>query len=332
MALDGLSTSQIVSKVIPRGFDRRSFLTGTTMFGLGAATTAVLGGCGAGSMMTSVSAAATTDTATDILKAALIAESLAITTYYTGLSTSGVITDPNLAGNGGTSVSVSASGNQVNVAYLQGALLEEVAHAQLLRSLLGLPTNGSGDAAAGIPQTFYFPANTFSSLESFLPVVLALEEAFIGAYMTAVEEFASMAAGYNSFSAMQANPASSGSNLTQADLVLYAKVAASIMGVESEHRALVRGIPAVTISSPMYAGLNLIPANNLNYEATAGLTGLIVSAGGNSSTTAAAALTPFISSGSNPMSVPTVAGQSSFSSVVNASVQSNVTGSIPAAE
>lgn len=332
MALDDLTRNATIGRVISGGFDRRSFLTGTTMFGLGAATTAVLGGCGAGSsMMKSVSAASSTDTATNILTAALIAESLAITTYYMGLSSTGVITDPNLAGSGGSAVNVT-SGSQINVAYLQGALLEEVSHAQLLRSLLGLPTDGSADATAGIPQTFYFPANTFGSLENFLPVLLALEEAFIGAYMTAVEEFASMAAGYNGYSSTQANPASSGSNLTQADLVLYAKVAASILGVESEHRALVRGIPAVTLSSPMYAGINLIPANNLNYESTDGLTGLIVSVNGDSSTTAAAALTPFIASGTNPVSVPTVAAQSSFSSVVTASVQANVSGSIPSAE
>ncbi len=331
MELNGLTKEKLIEKIIPSGFDRRSFMTGATMFGLGAATSAVLGGCG-GNTMKSVSAAASTDTAANILTAALIAESLAITTYYTGLSSSGVITDSNLAGSGGTATNVSANGSQINVAYLQGALLEEVSHAQLLRSLLGLPTNGSGDAAAGIPQTFYFPTGTFSSLQGFLPVLLALEAAFVGAYMTAVEEFASMAAGYNGFSATQANPAKSGSSLAQADLILYAKVSASIMGVESEHRALVRGIPSVTLATPNYANLNLIPANNLNYESTDGLTGLIVSASGNSSTTAAAALTPFIASGTNPTSVPTVAAQASFSSVVTASVASNVTGSIPAAE
>jgi hypothetical protein len=201
-----------------------------------------------------------------------------------------------------------------------------------LRSLLGLPTSGSGDAAAGIPQTFYYPTGTFSSLTGFIPVLLALETAFIGAYMTAVEEFASMAAGYNGFSATQANPASSGNNLTQANLILYGKVAASILGVESEHRALVRGIPNVTVSTPNYAGINLIPANNVNYEVTDGLTGLITSISGSSSTTAAAALTPFIAAGSNPVVVSSVAAQASFSSVVQASVAANVTGSIPAAE
>jgi hypothetical protein len=318
---------------IAGGVDRRSFLTGASMFGLGAATSAIVSGCGgSAAMMTGVSAAATTDTAANILTAALIAESLAITTYYTALSSSGVITDPNLAGTGGTAINVSASGSQVNVAYLQGALLEEVAHAQLLRSLLGLPTSGSGDAAAGVPQTFYFPTGTFASLAGFVPVLLALETAFVGAYMTAVEEFASMAAAYNGFSATQANPAMSGSNLTQANLILYAKVAASIMGVESEHRALVRAIPSVTLQTPNFAGLNLIPANNVNYESSAGLTGLITSVSGSSSTTAAGALGPFISSGTNPVAVPTVATMSSFSSVVSASVAANVTGSIPAAE
>lgn len=317
--------------LIEKAVNRRSFLTGATLFGLGAATSAVFMGCG-GSGGKSVSAASMTDTATNILTAALIAESLAITTYYTALSSSGVITDPSLAGPGGSAVSVSASGSVINVAYLQGALLEEVSHAQLLRSLLGLSTDGSGDSAAGIPQTFYYPTGTFDTLSGFLPVLIALETAFVGAYMTAVEEFASMAAGYNGFSSTQANPASSGSNLTQADLILYAKVSASILGVEAEHRALVRGIPSVTLASPNFAGINLIPANNVNYEIADGLTGLITSVSGDASTTAAAALTPFIASGTNPVTVPTVAAQASFSSVVTASVAANVTGSIPAAE
>jgi hypothetical protein len=318
-------------ELIDKAVNRRSFLTGATMFGLGAATSAVFMGCGT-SKTKSVSAAGMTDTAANIFTAALIAESLAITTYYTALSSSGVITDSNLAGPGGTAINVSATGSQINVAYLQGALMEEVAHAQLLRSLLGLATDGSGDSAAGIPQTFYYPTGTFDALTGFLPVLIALETAFIGAYMTAVEEFASMAAAYNGFSATQANPAMSGANLTQADLILYAKVAASILGVESEHRALVRGIPSVTVASPMYAGINLIPANNVNYEITDGLTGLITSVSGDTTTTAAAALGPFIASGTNPVAVPTVAAQASFSSVVTASVAANVTGSIPAAE
>lgn len=327
-----MQAESLISNILkPDGVNRRSFLTGATIFGLGAATSAIAIGCGGDSSKT-VSAASQTDTAADIFTAALIAESLAITTYYTALTSSGVITDPQLAGPGGTAINVSAGGQSDNVAYLQGALLEEIAHAQLLRSLLGLSTSGSGDAAAGVPQTFYYPANTFSSLSNFIPVLIALETAFIGAYMTAVEEFASMAAGFNGFSSTQANPASSGSNLTQADLVLYAKVASSILGVESEHRVLVRSIPSTSISSPMFAGLNCIPANDVNYEITDGLTGLITSVSGSTTTTAAAALGPFISAGTNPFSVPTVAAQSSWSTVITPSVSANVTGSIPAAE
>jgi hypothetical protein len=316
--------------------NRRSFLVGAGLFGLGAATSAMVIGCSnnAASTPTTVAAAAATDTAANILTAALIAESLAITTYYTALTSTGVITDSNLAGTGGTALNVT-NGSQINVAYLQGALLEEVAHAQLLRSLLGLPTNGSGDAAAGIPQTFYYPTGTFSTLAGFVPILLALETAFIGAYMTAVEEFSSMAAAYNGFSATQTDPSSSTkANLPQSSLILYAKVASAILGVEAEHRALVRGIPNVTIAAPNYAGLNLIPANNVNYEITDGLTGLITSVSGSTTTTAAAALTPFIAAGTSgyTVSVPTVATMASFSSVVQSSVAANVTGSIPAAE
>ncbi len=328
MALQ-VPTQEMIDNVV----NRRHFLTGIGAAGLGAAAFSLVG-CSdnAPVVAPTVAAAATTDTIAQIFTAALIAENLAITTYYTALNTQAVITDPNLAGPGGTALNASG-GSQINVAYLQGALLEEIAHAQLLRTLLGLSPSGSGDAGAGVPTTFYYPTGTFSSLAGFVPTLLALETAFIGAYMTAVEELASMAAGYNGFSASQTL---AGSSVSQGTLILYAKVAASILGVEAEHRALVRGIPAVTLTSPMYAGLNLIPANNLNYEVTAGLTGEIVGVGG-SSATAAAALTPFISSGTSGFSttgVVSVAAQPSsfFASVVSPSVMSNTTGSIPAAE
>ena len=328
-----MSLGKVTQEMIDSVTNRRSFLTGVGAVGIGAAA-ATLVGC-SNSMTnytmptTPVQAAASTDTATQIFTAALIAEDLAITTYYNALK-GGLITDANLAGPGGTATNVSASGSVVNVAYLQGALLEEVQHAQLLRTLLGISASGSGDVSAGVPATFYYPSGTFDTLTNFLPVLLALETAFIGAYMTAVEEFASMAAGYNSFSATQANPAMSGSNYTQADLILYAKVCASILGVESEHRALARAIPSVTIGSPTYAGINLIPANNVNYEITDGLTGLLVGVGGSGST-AGAALTPFLaSSSSQSAGFSFTTANSSFSSVITAGV--TTTGTIPAAE
>jgi hypothetical protein len=328
MAL-GKVTQEMIDSVV----NRRSFLTGAGAIGLGAAA-ATLVGCSNGMIATTapatpVQAAASTDTATQIFTAALIAEDLAITTYFNALS-GGVITDANLAGPGGTATNVSATGSVINVAYLQGALLEEIQHAQLLRTLLGLDPMGSGDVGAGVPSSFFFPMGTFDNLTNFLPVLLALETAFIGAYMTAVEEFASMAAGYNGFSATQANPAKSGTNYAQADLILYAKVSASILGVESEHRALARAIPMVTIGSPTFAGINVIPANNLNYEVTAGLTGLLVGVNG-SGTTAGAALTPFLaSSASQNAAFSFTAANSGFSSVITAGITTS--GTIPAAE
>jgi hypothetical protein len=315
-------TPEMIDSVV----NRRSFITGASIFALGAAS-ASFAGCGDNSPSTPVQAASTTDTAAQIFTAALIAEDLAITTYYNSL-VGGVIQDQNLAGPGGTATNVSPSGSQVNVAYLQGAIAEEVAHAQLLRTLLGLPTDGSGDVGAGVPATFYYPTGTFDTLPNFLPILLALETAFIGAYMTAVEEFASMASGYNGFSATQANPAASGTNYTQAQLVNFAKVAAAILGVEAEHRALARGIPAVTLSAPSYAGITVLPADNVNYESDAGLTGLIVGVGGTTSTTAAAALTPFLASSTSQS-----AGFSLATALAGAAALSlGTTGSIPAAE
>ncbi len=315
-------TQEMIESVV----NRRSFLSSVGLFGLGAAAGTVIG-CSSGQtqLVKPVQAAATTDTAAQIFTAALIAENLAITTYFNAL-TGAVIQDSNLAGSGGSATNVSASGSAVNVAYLRAALSEEVSHAVLLRTLLGLATDGSGDVAAGVPAMFYYPTGTFDTLSGFLPILLALETAFIGAYMTAVEEFASMAAGYNNFSATQANPAASGTNYTQAQLINFAKVSASILGVESEHRALARAIPSVTVGSPMFAGITVLPADNLNYESDAGLTGLIV--GSSSATTAAAALGPFLSSSSSNSAGFSLATALSGSLAVSLTT----TGSAPSAE
>lgn len=115
------------------------------------------------------------DTAQQIFTAALINEDLATTMYYHSL-VGGVIQDPNLAGPGG---SLSNPASLANVGYLQGALSAETAHANLLRELAG------GTTAAKDPvQTFYFPTGTFDNLTNFLPILIALEGAFIGAYLT----------------------------------------------------------------------------------------------------------------------------------------------------
>lgn len=87
-----------------------------------------------------------------------------------------MIQDANLAGPGGT---LSNPASLANVGHLQGALSAEIAHADLLRTLIGGTT-----AAKGPVQTFYFPMGTFDNLTNFLPILLALENAFIGAYLS----------------------------------------------------------------------------------------------------------------------------------------------------
>jgi hypothetical protein len=256
--------------------ERRSFLGKTGKMGLAAAAALTVPGLGA-------SAAAfanipgngdnlSGDTALEVFTAALIAEDLATTFYYNGLI-GGVITDPNLAGPGGTANSVGPSGNLGNVQYLQAALSEEIAHANLLRTLIG------GKSPAGDPvQTFYLPTGCFDSLTPFLAVLNALEDAFIGAYLNATIEFAEMAADTRAGGPRQKS--ASGTWFTSRDLEYFAQVSASIMGVESEHRVLGRVIG------------NQNPANQLNYEQTDGLTSVY-----NEAHSAVKALTPFLGAG-----------------------------------
>ncbi len=221
------------------------------------------------------------DTAQQIFTAALIAEDLATTMYYNSL-VGGVIEDANLAGPSG---SLSNPASLANVGYLQGALSAEIAHANLLRSLTG------GTSAAKDPvQTFYFPTGTFDNLSNFLPILIALENAFVGAYLTAVHEFSLMAAQIEPYEREQKDP--SGKRYQHSELAYFAQVASAIQGVESEHRTLARAIPGISPGNTVFAGINLFPADNLTYEQTDGLTAVY-----NGATSAVAALTPFITPG-----------------------------------
>ena len=213
------------------------------------------------------------DTAQQIFTAALIAEDLATTFYYNGL-VGPVIMDSHLAGPGGTATMVSATGDDGDVLYLRAALSEEIIHANLLRSLIG------GVSPAGDPvQTFYLPSGAFSNLSTFLAVLNALENAFIGAYLTATLEFAQMASdSVNPPTRLQYDY--TGKPYTPEQLQYFAEVSASIMGVEAEHRVLGRVIGEMD------------PPNNLNYEQTDELTSVY-----NGSMSAVAALTPFLGPG-----------------------------------
>ncbi len=225
----------------------------------------------AGSRVTSAFAADNTsgDTAQQIAIAALVAEDLATTFYYNGL-VGLVIQDTSLAGKNGTATQVAQNthkSNVGNVDYLRAALQEEIDHANLLRPYGGFSGTGGSDPY----QTFYFPNGTFDTLSPFLAILDALENAFIGAYLAAVKEFAQLAADAGSGTTAAATYES------------LAQVAASILGVESEHRVLGRVIG------------NQNPANNLCYEQQDGISSVYNPPA--SSGSAVYALTPFLTAG-----------------------------------
>jgi hypothetical protein len=264
-------TGRLIDTIAQTRLERRRFLTRAGMVGLGAAATLTLGSQKAAAESAAERAqekAQAMDTVKEIFTAALIAEDLASTFYYNAL-VGPVIQDVNLAGPGGTATNVQSNGNAGNVNYLQAALTEEISHADLFRSLLGI----SGPAADPV-QTFYFPAGTFDTLAAFTAMLDALENAFIGAYLNAIQEF--------SFKSAHVDDGD-GNRYTTEQLDYFAKVSATIMGIEAEHRVLGRVIS------------NSNPANNLAYEQTDGLNAVY-----NGPKSAVAALTPFLTPSTGP--------------------------------
>ena len=130
-------------------------------------------------------------------------------------------------------------------------------------------------------QMFYFPAGTFDSLPAFTGLLDALENAFIGAYLNAIQEFAAKSANAHRGDGAWRAPADHAYSKEQ--LEYFAKVSASIMGIEAEHRVLGRVISGTD------------PANNLNYESTDGLNAVY-----NGPHSAVAALTPFLQPSTGP--------------------------------
>ncbi len=261
-----------------KNYDRRKFLRASGIAGLGVAATSLIGGSAVAfasqelkqglspkTNTNPVMDPVTKDTPAEIFTAALIAEDLATTFYYNGL-VGAVLQDPALAGPGGT-VTHAPNGDQDNVNYIRAALFEEITHANLLRDLLGISGSGSDPV-----QTFYFPAGTFDTLAPFIGTLEALENAFIGAYLAAVREFARMAA-----------VAGNDSDFTSSELSYFSQVSACIMGIECEHRALGRDIESAT------------PANNRNYAAVDGIRSVF-----NGSHSAVVALTPFLTAATGP--------------------------------
>jgi hypothetical protein len=246
--------------------DRRKFFRQAGMFGFGAAVTGMaLSGKQAKAQANTYQVS---DTTAELFTAFLIAEDLATTFYYNGLI-GGVIADPNLAGPGGSATKVTSIGNLGNVNYLQAALVQEIGHANLFRQYL---TGYAGGQANDPYQHFYFPAGTFDTLAAFLPILNALENAFIGAYLNLIQEFA-----YKATAAQTGMLTGADAKYSAQEYGVLAATAASILGVEAEHRVLGRVIG------------NENPANNLDYQQTDGLTAIF-----HGPSSAVVALTPFL--------------------------------------
>jgi hypothetical protein len=282
------------SRASDTDLDRRSLLKGAALAGLGAFAAGCAGahqppasaaggpsarpgqagrkGEGGAAVGPATPAVPADDTVQMIFTAALIAEDLATTFYHQAL-VGEVIQDPRLAGPEGSAINVSVLGSQGNVGYLRAALAEEISHADLMRQLIG-----RSDAAGDPVQTFYFPEGSFDDLATFLATLDALESAFVGAYLAAVRQLSSMAARLPPVDAPQLDP--KGNAYDSAQLIFFAEVSASILGVEAEHRALGRVIG------------QSIPANNLCYEQTAGIRTVY-----NGASSAVGALGPFVKPG-----------------------------------
>ncbi len=271
--MNSFIASQEVKNAAEARLNRRGFLSKAGLAGAGVAAAGLA--LASPKQAFAQSAAPARDSVKQILTAVLVAEDLASTFYYNAL-VGKVIQDPALSGPGGTAVKVSAAGNEGNVQYLRAALSEEVEHAAVARSLLQIPAS-SGDPY----QTFHLPAGTFDTLAAFTGVLDALENAFIGAYLNAIQEFATMAA-YGAISGGVYTD-TDGAKYQSVQLVYFAKIAAATMGVEAEHRVLGRVIS------------NSNPANNLAYEQLDGLNSVY-----NGPNSAVAALTPFLTPSTGP--------------------------------
>ncbi len=205
-------------------FLRRVAAAGTGLALAGAAPLTALAATGT----EQTTAAGCGESVQTLINTALIAEQLATTFYYTGLTTRSIVGNRRVAGASANPNAVSANGDPGNVAYLQAALDQEQKHARILANV-----------GAVSPLThFYFPASTFETLgftnhsNTYLWVLDHLETAFIGAYTAAARRFA---------------------ELGRIDL---ATVSLRILAVECQHRALYRVISADD------------PADNVTLEVT----------------------------------------------------------------
>lgn len=160
----------------------------------------------------SPSAASCDESTQDILNSLLMAEQVALTLYFTALTTPAIVSHPYLAGASGDLQQVASNGNRVNAANILAALDQERQHTQLL----------ARTGARSAHTRVYFPAGTFAGLGytrspyTFLWVLDHIETALVGAYLAAAQHFA-----FHHMAGM-------------------AQFAARVLGTEAQHRALGR--------------------------------------------------------------------------------------------
>lgn len=243
-----------ISSSLAGATSRRGFLKRAGLAGLAAGGATVVSGVAFGNVFARSDEGG--DTTLDIFNGALTAEQLAVTFYYNGLQTNPAVFVDVLSPD--------------HVHYFQAALWEEHRHAQLFAAVGGTSLTGPG-------PKFFFPAGTFTNQHTFLAVLSALEDAFIGAYLAAIGDWSREGS-----AAQETVP----EGLTPAQL---AQIAAQIMGVEAEHRVLGRDID----NQP-------VPNNRILEKVLFGAIGTVA----NNSGTAVGALLPFVTGGAGFSATP----------------------------
>lgn len=146
---------------------RRGFLIGSAKLLGGGALAMALGG-GTALAQEAPPQAGCAESVEDIISIAAVAEALATTFYYHGITRR-----------------VGKRLSDEDLRYFRAALAQEKEHLDLL----------VGAGAATPPDTFYFESGTFMNVSRFTSTLDALETAFIGAYAAAIERFCALGRG-----------------------------------------------------------------------------------------------------------------------------------------
>ncbi len=160
--LEGADRLDSVSDPWTAPSTRKGFLKGAAVVGAGTASLGML--TPATALATGKGKGAPTRSDLAILKAAQIAEALAVTTYTNIINTAPFF--KNLASD--------------DQGYLKAAVQEEMSHYLLEESLTKKPSQFT---------TFYYPPKMFADAQTTLNVLVTLEDAFIAAYLVGVRHF-----------------------------------------------------------------------------------------------------------------------------------------------